>query len=63
MFEKYKFMFRHTYETRWDFIHNTDKLFISYYEDENVYYVGDEKTFNRKFTSFIDALKLFVNWR
>lgn len=60
MFNQYKFLFENTYETRWDFLHNTDKLSLSYYEDENVYYVGDEKTFNRKFTSFTAALEFFA---
>lgn len=61
MFSRYKFMFTHTYETRWDFIHNTDKVSLSYYEDDDVYYVGDDNTFNRKFTSFSAALDFFTD--
>lgn len=60
MFDRYKFMFENTYETRWDFIHNTDKVSLSYYENEDVYYVGDECTFNRRFNSFCSALDFFT---
>ena len=59
MFEQYKFLFDYTYICRWDFKFNTDELSLSYYEDQNAYYVGNDKDIDRKFDSFLPALQFF----
>lgn len=59
MFEQYKFLFDFTYATRWDFKHNTDEMSLSYYENEDAYYVGNDKDVNKKFCSFLPALSFF----
>lgn len=61
MFTDYKFLFTHTYASRWDFKLNTDKMSLSYYENEGVYYVGnDDMSFNMSFKTFTEALRCFV---
>lgn len=61
MFEDYKYLFENTYASRWDFIHNKNKVNLSYYEDEKIFFVGDDdETFNDEFSSFLDALEFFT---
>jgi|GEM_PF-4893559 len=34
--------FTNTYDSRWDYKENKGEYSLSYYEDENVYYIGND---------------------
>lgn len=61
MFTDYSFLFELTYVSRWDFIHNEDNLYMSYYADDKIYYVSDEnQSYQKEVSNFLDALAFFA---